>query len=240
MPATKPQTTHLFGGGPGALLALRRFFREALSEVASEDPLVAYVGVASNDNHGFFTMIRGGLALTRGRMKMARIASASAAASEARELLEEADLVFVSGGDVDLGMKILHDRDVATTVRRLARAGTPMFGISAGSIMLGREWVRFPDEDDEQSAELFPCLGIAPVHVDAHDEADDWSELRSLVRLLHERGDADAVGYGLTRKGGLRVDVDGDRVEMMPFGTETPRFVVRSGKVTEGTPLRLA
>lgn len=234
----EPQTTHLIGGGPGALLALRRYFRDALGDTGAGDPLVAYVGVASGDNAGFFTMIKGGLALT-GRMKMAKIASPRAPASEARALLEDADLVFVSGGDVELGMKTLHERDFVTVLRRLARAGKPMFGISAGSIMLGREWVRFPDEDDGASAEIFPCLGIAPVHVDAHDEEDGWGELRTLVELLHARGDADPVGYGLTRRGGLRCEVEGDRVEMVPLGTETPRFVVRRGKVVPGASLKM-
>jgi hypothetical protein len=134
-------------------------------------------------------------------------------------------------------MKVLHDRDVAGTLRTLARAGRPMFGISAGSLMLAREWVRFPG-DDEARAEIFPCLGIAPVHVDAHSEDDGWSELRILVRLLHERGDRSPVGYGLTRKGGLRVDViDGAPLEAI--GAPIPRIVVKGGAVVEGAPLAL-
>ena len=99
--------------------------------------------------------------------------------------------------------------------------------------MMAREWVRFPDENDQARAELFPCLGIAPVHVDAHSEDDGWSELRVLVRLLHERGDEGPVGYGLTRKGGLLLQ---DRT-MRAFGTPIPRIVVQRGKVVEGAPL---
>jgi peptidase E len=232
-------TATLIGGGPGTLLSLRKFFGQAVDETGADDPLVAYVGVASSDNAGFFAMVRGGLALTKGRMKLAKIASPRASISEARSLLEAADLVFVSGGDVELGMKILHDRDLASTLQSLARAGKPMFGISAGSLLLGREWVRFPDEEDEGSAELFPCLGIAPVHVDAHDEEGEWGELRTLLRLLHRRGDEDPVGYGLTRKGGLRVEVEGPRVELMPLGTDTPRYVVRRGQVVAATALKL-
>ena len=159
------------------------------------------MGAASNDNRGFFTMI------ARARPAPALVshgplARPSAPASAARSLLEDCDLVFMSGGDVEHGMKVLHDRDMAGTLRSLARAGKPMFGISAGSLMLAREWVRFHG-DGEAPAELFPCLGIAPVHVDAHSEDDGWSELRTLVGLLRARGDRNPVGYGLTRKGGL-------------------------------------
>jgi cyanophycinase-like exopeptidase len=171
-------------------------------------------------------------------MKLAKLAAHGAKASEARALLEDCDLVFLSGGDVELGMKVIEDRDVGGTLRALARRGKPMFGISAGSLMLAREWVRFPD-DDEARAEIFPCLGIAPVHVDAHSEDDGWSELRVLVRLLHERGDSSPVGYGLTRKGCLRVDVrDGARLQAV--GTPIPRIVVKRGAVVEGAPLPLA
>ena len=233
-------TLHLTGGGPGALLALRRHVRAALSGVGSDEPLVAYVGAASDDHAGFFTMIRTGLALPRVRMRMAKLASPRASASEARALLEDCDLVFVSGGDVEHGMKVLHERDTVTTFRKLAAAGKPMFGISAGSIMLAREWVRFPDEDHEEAAELFPCLGIAPIHVDTHDEEDDWEELRALLRLLARRGDDAPVGYGLTRKGGLRVDVEGTKVRLTPLGTDTPRFTIRNGKVVDASPLALS
>jgi hypothetical protein len=182
-------------------------------------------------------MIRGALSVTTARMVLVRIASARASMTEARKLLDESDMVFVSGGDVERGMQALNERGMAEPLRALARRGKPMFGISAGSIMLAREWVRFPGDDDSR-AEIFPCLGIAPVHVDAHSEDDGWSELRVLIRLLHERGDRDPVGYGLTRKGGLRVELD-EGTRLTPFGTPIPRIVVTKGRVAAGKALPL-
>jgi peptidase E len=232
------QVLHLIGGGPGTVLALRRHFKEAIASLSRPRPLVAYVGVATDDNRGFYTMVRGALAHGGARMELARIASPRASASDARKLLQDCDMVFVSGGDVERGMDVLHARDMAGTIVAMARAGKPMFGISAGSLMLARDWVRFPD-DDEAKAELFPCLGIAPVHVDAHSEEDGWSELRVLVRLLHERGDDNPVGYGLTRKGGLHVAIDGrGAARLQPIGTPIPRIVVRRGRVADGAALR--
>jgi peptidase E len=228
----------LVGGGPGTVLALRRHFKAALAALSRPRPLLAYVGTATNDNRAFYTMIRGMLGVAGVRMELARIASPSAKAGEARALLEDCDMVFMSGGDVEHGVKVLRDRDMVKPLVSLARAGKPFFGISAGSLMLAREWVRFPDEDDESSAEIFPCLGLVPIHADAHSEDDGWSELRVLMRLLQQRGDDDAVGYGLTRKGGLRVTIDGaGRVDIVALGTPIPRFVVRGGKVAAGKPL---
>jgi peptidase E len=232
----RPQTVHLIGGGPGTVRALRKHFRAALAEIPSKRPLAAYVGTASNDNSGFFGMIRGGLALSGARFRMVSLASRGASASVARTLLDECDLVFVSGGDVERGMSILRDRDMLPTFRRLAREAKPMFGISAGSLMLAREWVRFPD-DNEDKAELFPCLGIVPSYVDAHDEEDDWSELRTLLRLAHRRGEPDPIGYGLTRKGGVRVVVNGAEATIKAVGTPIPRFAVRGGNVVAIAPL---
>jgi peptidase E len=229
----------LVGGGPGATLALRRHFKAALAALGKPKPAVAYVGAASDDNQGFFTMIRGALALgSSARMELAKIASPRAKASGARALLEACDLVFVSGGDVEHGMEVLHDRDLARTLVSLGESGKPFFAISAGALMLARDWVRFPDEEDDASAELFPCLGLAPIHVDAHSEEDDWSELRVVVRLLHQRGDPGPVGYGLTPKGGLVVSVgEHGKARLRAVGTPIPRLVVKSGKVTHGAPL---
>jgi hypothetical protein len=231
-------TVHLIGGGPGTLLALRRHYKVALATLASKRPVVAYVGTASDDNRGFFTMIRGAFSATPSRIVLAGMVSPRARLSETRGLLEECDMVFVSGGDVDHGMKVLQDKGMVEPLRALARRGKPMFGISAGSLMLSREWVRFPD-DDEARAEIFPCLGIAPIHCDAHSESDAWSELRVLVRLLHERGDREPVGYGLTRKGALRVDIGGE-TKLEAVGTAIPRIVVARGRVAEGKPLPIA
>lgn len=241
----KPTTRlYLTGGGPGAISALRRHFGAAIANLVPHEkkrnappPLVAYVGAASNDDAGFFRMIRSAVeAGSTARMRLARLASAKASTSAAKNLLDDADLIFVSGGDVEHGMNVLRDRDMVRPLRALAKAGKPMFGVSAGSLMLAKDWVRFP-EDDASKAELFPCLGIAPIHVDAHSEEDGWGELRVLVHLLHRRGDAAPVGLGLTRRGGLRLEIAGGGLAMKAVGTPIPRIVVRRGKVVDGSPL---
>ena len=218
------------------MLAVQSHFKVALDALDADDPLVAYVGVASNDDVGFQKMLTGRLAAAGARFRPVHIASPRASMSAARELLDEADLVFVSGGDVDHGMNVLKERGILPHFRALCRRGKPMFGLSAGSIMLAREWLRFPDEDDAK-AEIFECIGAVPLCVDAHSEDDDWSELRTLLALMEKRGDEEPVGYGLTAKGGVAVLVDGDSVSIQAMGTDIPRLVVRSGTVVHGEPL---
>jgi dipeptidase E len=223
-----PGLLHLIGGGPGAMAQTARHIRAAVAAVQKPRPLVAYVGAASGDNAAFRQLIGAVFIGTGARVEAVKLTSPRAKVSVARQVLEGADLVFISGGDVDQGMRVLHDRGVVELLRALGDGGRPMMGLSAGSIMLGRAWVRFVDDRDDQ-AELFDCLGVAPVHLDTHSEDDGWSELRTLVRLL---GD-EAVGYGVPSAGCLVVDREDGRPSLRARGAAVVRLAGRGGAVVE-------
>lgn len=226
---------HLIGGGPGAILATRRHIKSAIQALEAKHPLVAYVGVASDDNRGFFQMLSAGFLGSGARLELVKLARKNASVASARRLLDDCHLVFMSGGDVEHGMNLIQERGVADDLRRLAGDGKPFVGISAGSIMMCQHWVRFPDDDDAR-AETFACLGIAPLHMDAHAEADGWPELRTLVRLV-AAGDAGAVGYGVPSKGCLRVSLDGGKPKLAALGAPIARIGVRAGKPVDRAPL---
>jgi peptidase E len=222
---TKP--VYLFAGGRSANrrkqgILLRRMFGE--SGIAS--PRVAYSGTASGDDSAFFRFIAS--ELTQGgadRVTHAVIAPAGADLKKARSVLDAADIVFVSGGDVEVGMDILKEKNMLEFLNGLYRRGKPFFGISAGAIMLAERWVRWRDPDDDSSAELFPCLGFAPIICDTHDEQADWEELRAALNLTVDG----TGGYGLAVGSGIKVLPDG-KVEAL--GGQVYRYVKRGGKVT--------
>ena len=81
----------------------------------------------------------------------------------AQKILESADIIFISGGDVAAGMEVLKEKNMVGFLTGLYRQGKPFWGISAGAIMLADRWVRWTDPDDDASAELFPCLGFAGI-----------------------------------------------------------------------------
>jgi cyanophycinase-like exopeptidase len=221
---TKP--VYLFAGGRSGNrkqqgILLQRMFRE--SGVAA--PKVAYSGTASGDDSAFFRFIAS--ELTRGgsdRVTHAVIAPAGADLKKARSLLEAADMVFISGGDVEVGMDILKEKNMLEFLNGLYLRGKPFFGISAGAIMLAEWWVRWRDSDDDGSAELFPCLGFAPIICDTHDEQADWEELRTALSLTSDG----TRGYGLATGSGIKVFPDGI-VEAL--GGQVYQYVKRSGKV---------
>ena len=113
-------------------------------------------------------------------------------------------MIFVSGGDVEAGMRVLERTGFAPLLKELHQAGKPFIGLSAGSIMLAQSWVRWPDADDDATAETFPCLGLAPLLCDTHAEKEDWEELKVLLKLSGA-----AMGYGIPSGAALRVSADG-------------------------------
>jgi hypothetical protein len=178
----------------------------ALGVCGKPKPTVAYVGAASGDNAFFFGLMKKSLVASgAGRVDFVKLAGKRADVDRARRLLESADIVHVGGGDVEAGMEALVRRNMDSFLRGLLAEGKPFFGLSAGSIMLARAWVRWRDPDDEASAGLFPCLGFAPVYIDTHAEDEDFGELRSLLSLLPDG----TTGYGLPSGTGLAVTANG-------------------------------
>src|SRR5512143_4087198 len=159
----------------------------ALESCCVRRPSIAYVGAASGDSPSFFSMISAYLRRCgAGRITLAPLAGKRRKLEKTRAILESADMVFISGGDVEAGMEVLEERQILPFLRDLFERGKPFFGSSAGSIMLGRQWVRWKDPDDDATASLFPCMGLAPIICDTHGEAEEWEELRSLLRLAEE------------------------------------------------------
>jgi peptidase E len=202
---------------------LQAVFREC----GVSSPSVAYVGAASGDDRSFFGFITSAFKdAGAGQITHALIAPEKADLKKAREVLERADIVFISGGDVEAGMDVLREKDMAGFLTALYEQGKPFFGLSAGSIMLAREWVRWRDPDNDATAEVFPCLGIAPVICDTHAEGDDWEELKALLALEKN----DTKGYGIPTGAGIKVFPDG-RVEAV--GGPVPIYQRRGGKVNK-------
>ncbi len=199
---------HLIAGGRGAVRVRGPdpLLRAVIEATGIPEPRVAYVGAASGDNAAFRVMIAGMLKKAgAGEVVLAPLCGRRADPVRARAVLSSADLVLISGGDVEEGMKVLARQRMIPFLRGLRGAGKRFFGLSAGSIMLAHEWVRWKDPHDDASAELFPCLGFAPVLCDTHGEADGWSELKAALALRP----TGATGYGIVSGAALVVRPDG-------------------------------
>ncbi len=202
-----------------------------LELIGLKRPNVAYVGAASADSRVFFLWIAALLKKAgAGSVRLAPLASRRADADKAAQQIRAADIVFVSGGDVELGMSVLERTGAAALLREQHRAGKPFIGLSAGSIMLARSWVRWSDPENDASAREFPCLGLAPLLCDTHAEKDEWDELKTLLKLT-----GTPVGYGIPAGGALRVHADGSLAAM---GRPVRRVELAGGRARLGDELQ--
>jgi len=190
----------LLAGGRGKGRGQRAILSAAIASAGKLAPSLAYVGAAAGDSVPFRLLISGFLKPAgAGPILPVKLCGRRPNIARAKAVLDGADAVFVSGGDVEEGMRVIEDTGVAAHFRSLAEQGKPFIGLSAGSILLARSWVRWRDPEDDASSELFSCLGIAPVYCDAHDEASGWSELKALLSLLPEGEE----GWGIPSGGAL-------------------------------------
>ena len=201
--------------------------REILERTGIRKPRLAYLGAASGDNPAFRLFIARMLQKAgAGIVALAPLCGRKADRDAARRVLSDADIVFVSGGDVEAGMRVLEEQGMISFLRVLYRAGKPFFGVSAGSIMLARSWIRWRNPHDDSSAELFPCMGFAPVLCDTHGEGDEWGELKAALALCP----IGTLGYGIVSGSALIMESDGS---LIARGNDIPVFCRRKAEVMQ-------
>jgi peptidase E len=225
MPDLLPQPVLLLAGGPGRSPAFGPLLQPFFADLPPE-PAIAYIGAASGDDNPFLRWATSWLnAAGAGAVRLIpTVNPPTRDPAEWRRLLDPFPIIFINGGDVEEGMALLDQCNLSNTLRELQAEGIRFLGLSAGSIMLSREWVRWQDPEDPESAERFPCLGIAPVFCDTHAEEDEWEELRALLTLQAPG----AIGYGIPSDGALWVE---SAHKVQPLSKPAPVFRRETGGI---------
>ena len=218
---------YLLAGGRASSRELQRILLQVVFQASGvTSPKIGYIGVANDDDREFFQRT---LAIFKdagaGNIRHVIVTPKKSNLQEAQDTLISSDIIYIAGGDVERGMQLLRDRNLALFLSNLHEGGKLFFGMSAGSIMLAKEWVRWRNPDDDSTVELFSCLGFAPVICDAHDELDGWQELQTALKLETEG----SKGYGIVSGAGIRVSPQG---EVIALGSAIHQFV-RKGKKIE-------
>lgn len=221
-----PKPVYLIAGGRDRK-SFESIIKTILKDTGKIQPIIAYVGVASGDNWPFYLMMSA-MIKEAGDCQIRRvlITPKKADLNKAQAVLESADAIFMSGGDVEAGMRVLEEKNMAGLLTDLFKRGKILFGVSAGSIMLAREWVRWREPEDDSTTELFSCLGITPIICDTHAEADDWEELKSALKLKEDG----TQGYGITSGSCLKVYPDGQMEAMVGAITQ---FLKRGNSIVK-------
>lgn len=218
-------TTLIAGKHGSRNFGTKPFLADALSLTGKDKPRVLYIGAASRDDHEF------GAALSRvvksaGAHEVLWPKLAGGRRDGAfRDALEEADMVFVGGGDVEMGMRALCRAELIEDLHAAAKRGIVFAGMSAGAIMLGERWIRWPREDaGDDEAETYECLGVAPCSVDTHGEGDNWQEIQSFAIVRARELEKKARAYAVPSGGALVVGPDGS---LRARGEPVPVFAAR-------------
>ena len=206
----------------------RPHLETALRLTSTESPAALYIGAANGDDASFGTALCALLgAAGAAEVFWPKLAKRRREVAAARNTLERVELVFVGGGDVEAGIDVLRRADLIDELRSAAARGVVFAGMSAGAIMLGERWIRWPRADaGDDEAETYECLGIAPCSLDTHGEGDAWRETLSFVAVRARELGRKANAYGVPSGGALIVSDGGKmraRGEPVPVFAANPR-----------------
>ena len=99
-------------------------------------------------------------------------------AGEDKGFLQEANLVLLAGGDVEHGWRVFERNGMKDLILKKRYDGSVLVGVSAGAVQLGLGALT-----DAAQPKKLDTFGFAPFYVGAHEEKDEWWNLRALVNL---------------------------------------------------------
>lgn len=214
------------------------YLADALALSGKDAPLALYIGAASGDHAGFGRSLCGLIEAAGAREVLwPKLTGKRREQARARAALERVDFVFVGGGDVEAGVAALRETGLVAPMHAAATRGVIFAGMSAGAIMLGERWVRWPRDDaGDDEAETYQCLGIAPCSLDTHGEADRWRETQSFAAVRARETGKKARAYAVPSGGALVITASGTpkaRGEPVPVFAALPREKAKLEKTLE-------
>jgi cyanophycinase len=123
----------------------------------------AYVGASNGDNPDFyeiFVAAMEGVGVFDCRMIPSAVSEADLA------FLNDADIILLAGGDVEIGWQTFLTNGLDKHIVRRYFEGATLIGISAGAVQLGLGYLK-----------------LVPFIIGAHEESTNWKTTRELLRL---------------------------------------------------------
>jgi cyanophycinase len=203
----------LFVKGGGDSLAER-----IRADLDSSNPKAAYIGASNGDQPEFYSLFQA--AMESMGISNCRLVP-SQPSREDISFLENAELIVLSGGDVERGWQVFEQNGLKELVPRKRFDGAVLMGVSAGAVQLGLGCLS--NAAQPKSLDMFR---FAPFYVGAHDEENDWWDLRALVNLSQ----ADTRAIGIPAGGGAVYQSDGT---LEPIRKHLTELTKESARITE-------
>jgi len=188
------------------------------ADLDSGKPSAAYIGASNGDQPEFYNLFVA--AMESMEISDFRLVP-SQPSREDISFLENADLIVLSGGNVEQGWQVFEQNGLKELLPRKRFDGAVLMGVSAGAAQLGLGCLS--NAAQPKQIEMFR---FAPFYVGAHDEENDWFDLRALVNLAQ----SDARAIGLPFGGGAVYYADGT---LEPLRKTLVEIVKEDSKVTE-------
>lgn len=150
----------------------------------------AYLGASNNNQAEFYDLFLAAMELIG--IKECCMISEQLSSGE-RVFLEEANLVLLSGGDALRGWRAFVQSGIKEMLLHKRYDGSVLVGVSAGAVQLALGAL-----SEEAQPKVIDMFGFAPFYVGAHEEDEDWWNLRALVNLSRnqQRGIGIPAGCG--------------------------------------------
>lgn len=149
--------------------------------------------------------------------------------------VDEADVIFVGGGNTFRLLKALHDHDLLAPIRRRVAAGVPYIGSSAGSIVACPTLKTTKDMPVVQPPS-FEALGLLPFQISPHYLDPDPSSTHmgetQEERIMQFLEENEETVIGLREGSMLRIEEGA----VVLKGANTARIFRRGEKAVEAAP----
>lgn len=194
------------------------------ADLDSTNPKAAYIGASNGDQPEFYSLFQA--AMESMQISNCRFVP-SQPSKEDISFIEEADLILLSGGDVERGWRTFEQNGLKELIPRKRFDGAILIGVSAGAIQLGLGCL-----SNSAQPKQIDMFRFAPFYVGAHDEENDWWDLRALVNLSQSNTRA----IGIPAGGGAVYQSDGT---LEPIRKHLTELTKESARITENvlTPL---
>jgi peptidase E len=136
-------------------------------------PKAAYIGASNGDNPDFYEIFV--VAMERAGIFDCRMISSTVSEADLA-FIDDADLILLAGGDVELGWRTFLGNGLNNHIVRRYSEGATLIGISAGAVQLGLYGLA-------AEGSLFETFKLVPFIIGAHEESDNWKTTRDLLHL---------------------------------------------------------
>jgi hypothetical protein len=158
------------------------------AEVAGAHPKAAYIGASNGDKPEFYNLFVA--AMDAMGISTSRMIPTQPVTDDFL-FLEDAELILLAGGDMEQGWQAFERNGLKDLISRKRYDGATLIGVSAGAIQLGLGAL----SNSARQKEL-KFFRFAPFYIGAHDEENDWWDLRALLTLSQSEVKAIGIAMG--------------------------------------------